>query len=423
MLPIPSMLNYLVYNFYGVSITYWLVSGLFERRRSPLLWYAYFGLRSLIDSNLYWLTEQGEASPELTTFFIVWQLVHSFLSLVVIWQSWKGDYVLLAVCAVICDPLASEINTFSTLNANYFFGQAASTSYFVPIGLHTFMGGLFDLLVFMIIRMPLASLLRFACRFVLRHRLVWGIITVGIVVLYTVVMQVTASAITIGSHIVYTAPTLAFLLAAITLPLVRQSRIVARRSKLLADCLALSRSYDATIRAELASLERDRRALEGHEVTLRRLSENGDPALAERINELRVVYKKLSAGSYCDRPALDAVLVAGAKRLQEAGVEVKLTVAGVPMDAPVPVTAVLTLFNLANEAAERNVKRQGDDIELRIRGIDGHVLLHLEVPLRWGALWAKRYLSVFSDGDEVLIRERKQGDRRVVLVLCEGVVA
>lgn len=69
MLPIPSMLNYLVYNFYGVSITYWLVSDLFERRRSPLLWYAYFGLRSLIDSNLYWLTEQGEASPELTTFF------------------------------------------------------------------------------------------------------------------------------------------------------------------------------------------------------------------------------------------------------------------------------------------------------------------------------------------------------------------
>ena len=70
--------------------------------------------------------------------------------------------------------------------------------------------------------------------------------------------------------------------------------------------------------------------------------------------------------------------------------------------------------------AVRNAREHGGDVELHIRGIDGHVLLHLEVPARWGTLWARRYLSVFDGRDAVLVRERREGERRVVLVLCEG---
>ena len=67
----------------------------------------------------------------------------------------------------------------------------------------------------------------------------------------------------------------------------------------------------------------------------------------ERIRLLERTYRRLSAGNYCNQPALDAVLSAGAQRLRHAGVRCEVTVAGLPSRGVDPAMAALAMMPLA----------------------------------------------------------------------------
>ena len=76
----------------GVWITYYLMSRVFERRHAPFVWWAYFVVKGTVSSGIMIALELG-AEPWLKDVEAIVLSVTSVLSLLVMFYTWKGDYV------------------------------------------------------------------------------------------------------------------------------------------------------------------------------------------------------------------------------------------------------------------------------------------------------------------------------------------
>lgn len=262
-------------------------------------------------------------------------------------------------------------------------------------------------------------LIRWLVKMLKRNRFVWGSAAFALIATTVGITQRLGTIVSVANYMANVGPLVFVVMTvAATLLLVR-ARDVRHREQAVRACAALAVSYAGTIRTQLTALEEELSALEGNDRVLSVL-QSGEGEKAEKVRRLKKTYQRLCTGAYCDRPALDAVLTAGAQRLHGMGVEPSFTVAGVPTQAVMLATVVLTLFNIACEAAERTDSVKSEAVELRVRGIGEQLLFRLSVPARWGELWARRALSPFDVNDTMLVRERRQNNRTVVLVLDEG---
>ena len=419
LVPLEGVLTYAVLTIAGTSVTLYYLSKVFDRRHGPAVWLAYFAMKGYVDACVYWTMTYGHPGLVLYDFSGLWTSVTSVVSLFVIFYTFRGDYVQVALCAVASDLFASVLNPLCQTLGNLVSGVPYDTGYFDSPSLRTLLVCVVLLLCLTrLFTAPLVGLLSYLSRVALRHRLIWsGVVIVGIATFTSVLNEAARSGLTIN-HVGYNYPFMVFALALLCFLLVQRRRDVDRRRQTLEECLALARSYDRVVGEQLATLERDRAALEGHEISLRRIGDVADDrGLAQRVSGLERTYRRLRAGSYCTQPALDAVLISCAARLRAQGVEPIISVAGVPTGASVPTAMVLTLLNLALEAAERTPSVEGSQLELRVRGVGGQLFLRLDVPARWGALGVRRFLAPHMRDRTGTVRERRHGDRTVALVI------
>lgn len=416
--PLSYVLNYILIGLSGVISSYVFLRSTFPARRSPALWFLYFVVRNVVNANLWYALGHGLGGGGIETFQAIWVFVTGFVSLLVVCASFVGDFVLVTVSAVICDLISLVCVSLGTVLANDICGLPFDAGYLGAFGLRSILTFVLVVAVALCIRMPVVWMLRWACRAARQNRMVWGVVAMLLVAFLVALTQSLSSFISLNNYWPLVLPITTASLLVVLFTLMRHARDMRRREEVVRECVELAGSYDSTIKAQLEGLERELSVLEGHERALGAL-EQGDAGAARRARTLQSAYRHLKAGAYCDRPALDAVLSACARRLSALGVSPAFTVAAVPAGTVVPATMALALLNLACEAAERMDEAGGEEVELRIRGVGDQVLFRLAVAETWGSLWAKRYLSAFDTQGVALVRERRVGPQRIVLAVVD----
>ena len=413
------LLSYLVLSLTGVWITYYLMSRVFERRHAPFVWWAYFVVKNTVSGLIIIALELG-AEPWLKDVEAIELSVTSVLSLLVMFYTWKGDYVEVAFCAVASDTFAAVTTIICRLLANTLAGYPPNRGWVTPFDLMTILEVTIRVLTCLVLSRSLAAVLRFVRRVAMRHHLLASCVVAGFIVYSVGSFYIPVFYANMNIQLAYMQWPLLLVVLGAGFVTLRRARDMSRRDQVLDECMQLAQEYDTTVREQLATLNADRIAIEGHERSLTRLREGeADESLAMRIRLLERTYRRLSAGNYCNQPALDAVLSAGAQRLRQAGVRCEVTVAGLPSQGVDPAMAALALLNVAGETVER-MGHEGTGnpvVDLRVRGLGEQVLLRMEVPVSWGPLGVRRSLSTLYREGEELIMERRRGESNVVLML------
>lgn len=394
----------------------------FKRRHSLAAFWGYFLVKTCVTFLLQYEMALGDA-PWAEVANALFVSVTAILTIAAVVYTWSGAFAQVFLCMFACDMTNPAIITACAyvLRALPFGLMATDEWHLVPLNLGTIiLAGMFLTLHFALNR-PIVSLLQIVKRMVMRHEFFWTLLTWGFVIVESV--GTTMANINSNNFFVDLQCQVTLLLLCILL-LVVLGRTVrySKRRQAVAACESLAREYDARVRDQLDELERGRAALAGHEQVLAAIGSSdaahADGGVAEEVRELEREFRRLRAGSYCDMPALDAVLCAGAERLGAMGAHATLTVAGVDEGAPAPVTMVHSLLGLACDVADRQRSVEGDAVDLRVRKVGDELSLILEVPKRWGRLSARRHLVPLAHEKTILVRESVEGDRRQVLMVC-----
>ena len=424
MVSIPPLilLNYAVLTIASLYIDFSLTNSVCELRHrySPLIWWGYMIFDNTVDGYYAYMTEYGGASSVVGPIRAVWVYVTAVAAFCVICYVWKGDPIRVGVSAVMADLFAGTTSTLGLLSANLITGVDPWTGYIRPFGGHTVLAACIMVAVFLVIRVPATSIMRTVSHVVRRHRLPWAVVMIVFIATFSSVNLLGYTEL--GPWFVIMPVVELFAAAVFAVVLLRKSRDVTRRGALMSQCLAATNSYETLVGEHLRSLERDLTALEGHEDSLERLRATQGGALDERVGKLREAYERLKSGSFCDRPALDAVLMSGAERLQGMGIRPEFSVAGLAANQSADVPLVMSLLNLACAAfaQQEAAMVEGAEVSLRVRGLGKGVLYRLDVPSSWGWLGARRSLSALPTFETLLVKERVRDGRSVVLVV-EGV--
>jgi hypothetical protein len=299
------------------------MSRVFERRHAPFVWWAYFVVKGTVSSGIMIALELG-AEPWLKDVEAIELSITSILSLLVMFYTWKGDYVEVALCAVASDTFAALTTFLCRLLVNYLMGYPQSRGWVTPFGLTTILETTIRILVCLALSRPLAAVLRLVKRMAMRHHLVASCIVAWFITYCSLATSfIPVFYANINMQLAYMQwPLLLVVLGAGIFTLTR-ARDMSRRDQVLDECMRLAQEYDTTVREQLATLNADRVAIEGHEQSLARLRKGeADETLARRIRLLERTYRRLSVGNYCAQPALDAVLTSCATRLRERGVRI-----------------------------------------------------------------------------------------------------
>ena len=417
--PLDITLHYLAMGLSDIALTFIIMRGEFPLRQRPALFWAYFLVKTYVDCQLIYAASIG-LGAWVDGARLAWTTFTGFASFVVFYLTFRGDFLTVGACALAFDFVALVLASSSLAIANVLFDIPSSLSHLQPFGTYSLVRMAMLFTFFFALLTALSRIPRFVHQFMMRHRSAYflvGICLIGIMANQTQNLISHAYDESFVDYVMYVGCGSIVVLA---LSLLLWSRSIRQRERLLAECVSLVKAYDKVARDQLEQLELDRAALEGHERVLAALQQQGaNDELVNHIKALKDTYRTLSTGTYCEHPALDAVLVSGAARLRSLGARPTITVAGISTQQTAPIAVVLMMINLACEAAERTKSTRNSDVDLRIRSVDGQLLLHLEVPAQWGSIWARRYLSVFDECQAGLVSERKRGDRRVVLALCE----
>lgn len=408
------LLNYQVAAISSLYLDYYLMNTVFGPRNkySPFIWWGYFVFDNTIDAYLAYVTEYGVASSLAKAVYPIWSYISAIVALFVVCSTWRGDVVQVGVTQLAADVFSGVISILAIACVNIPMGADTSIGFTHPFGVRSLLSAGASLAMIMLIRVPATFIIRTIAQAVKRHRMPFAIVGILLIAVFSSMPFLDDWLFSVNIAV----PIIA---AALAVVLLRKSRVIARRKALLAQCLEIADTYELLVGERLSSLERDLAALEGHEEALEHLKMSDDGRFAARIDELQGAYERLSSGSYCDQPVLDAILMSSAERLQSLGVRPEFSVAGIPANQAIDVTLAMSLLNVACGAAVR----QEDDVArgskaiFRIRGGDKGMLYRLDVPASWGFLGAKRSLAVLPDDDSLLVQERVRDGRSVVLVM------
>ena len=290
----------------------------------------------------------------------------TILTIAAVVYTWNGAFAQVFLCMFACDIMNPAIITpcVYALRALPFGLMATDEWPLVPLNLGTIIVGCIFVALHFALNKPIVSLLNILKRMVMRHEIFWTVLTWGFVIAMSMgtALALNSTTFRVDLQCQVTLLLLCILLLVVLGRTVRYSK----RRQAVAACESLAREYDAKVSEQLDELERGRAALAGHERVLAAIgagdAANADDGTARKVRELEREFRRLRAGSYCDMPALDAVLCAGADHLRALGAHATLTVAGVDEGAPAPVTMVHSLLGLACDAADRQRSVEGDAV-------------------------------------------------------------
>ena len=413
--------THMVVTLAGVWVTYYLMCQVFPRRHAPYLWFCYFIVKGFVHGvATLGVDLGGGASFELLV--AIETSVTSVLSMLVVFYTWRGDLVELAVCAVTSDMFSGVFAVLTRMLANALLGYPLDQGWTFMTLPSAALDAVLRVLAVFALRRPCVGILHFVRRAAMQHHLAGSLVVAAFLVFSVAEISMIPSYQTLRVHHTFMELPILLVLVWTSILVARRAYDVSRREEALNSCVQLAGDYDRKVRTRLATLDEERGALDGHERSLARLGASVEDAdLALRIRSLEHTYRMLCSGNYCGQPALDAVLTAGSRRLREVGVSCDVTVAGLSVSSVGPAMMAHALLGLAAEAAERS--RSGGDgatVELRVRGVGSSVLLHLDVPASWGRLRARHLLAPYCGEGAHFVSERRRGGRTLVLVMMGG---
>jgi len=357
------------------------------------------------------------AGAEIRQLCLFADAITTLLTFVVLYFTWRVDFVRLNVMGLISEGITSGCIMGGQVLVRFVAG-GSPFAFLDRLNGRTLAGYVVAFVLYGALRPLVVTMLRWIDREVERHRALW-LVMGGALILLTVsstnlILETEREPLAIALFVDCFA---ALLLIPSLILRLRDARL---REWALKECEKLSGVYDATVQEQLALLERDRAALEGHERGLACLGDWEEGDLKDRIGGLEETYHRLRWGSYCSSPGLDAVLMERLESLSELGIRTDISVVGERASLSDLSSIAYVLLGIACHAAEGIQDVSGKRVALRVRPTDAGLLLRLETPRVWGSLNAERTLRPFRDHGVVALDEHLEGDARIVIVLWGG---
>ena len=410
---LPAMLSSEIIGIVANSMNADAMDGCIPRRHSSFVYWIYFLIKPALYSLYFSVLEYG-VSFHIEMLGVLLSALSAVLSGAVLYYTWRCELVRLLSLSLVCEAVTTSCQMGSFMLVGFTTGNHVDTLHPGSPTPELMLGSLLAVAAYLMARKPERLVLRWLNKEVGRRQPLW---------MFSFVVAVTLTFLSIHS---FWLPPL--VLACVMTPtallvfgpaLYLKLRETSLRERALKECAELSGSYDETVRIQLASLERDRVALEGHEAVLEHLRAYGDDSFQDQIEALEEGYRRLKRVSYCQSPGLDAVLLACARRLEQLGIQTSLSVAGDRTNQAGLVSIVYSMLGIARDVAASSRDASDGFVSLRVRPTDAGTLLRMETPASWGPLNARKVLKPYRGHGVLALDEHRQGSMRVVLVLAE----
>ena len=421
--PAAVILTYCLMGLTGVSIGYLYLRDVFGPSRHPVFYVAFFIVRFCYDALVYyWPAAHGKGlvpTELLTPLTYVWSIA-SFSCIIWIFDGSKLEVLLVSFFT----NMVSSVETACAMTvANLLVRGSIEQGYWVPFDAGVLLAMALSMAECFLLRRPTEQLSRLVQAvskrngtFLLSCAMAAFVAYITVAVGRIVYMPFSAvSRMIIGISLLTMVP--------LAVSLHMDSRELRTRTMLVSEFNDMLQSYDAQVHEKLALLERDHDLFAGVGGALSRLDVGRVTSeQRERVARLERSYQALAQGTYCDNPALDAVLVAYGDRLRGLGVVPSLSVAGVGMDDLDTAFVALVLLDFAHLAARQARDVEGERVTFRLRAMDETVLCHLDMPASWRPLGPVRHAGR-TLSHEIDCVEHVEGDRRLVLAMRGGALA
>ena len=418
--PVSVILTYCLMGLTGVTIGYFYLCDLFVPLRRLAIYLAFFSVRFLYDALVYYspaaLGRDFVPFELRTPLAYVWSIA-SFSCILLVFEGPKLE--LLAVSFF--TNMVTSVETAAAMSiANLLFRGSIDAGYWVPFDAGVPLAIALSVAEGFLLRRPTAHLGRFV-RIAARRS--GSLIVVGGVALFVAYI---AFAMQIFVYLPFSDMSLVILvlslmmLAQPAVSLYMGARELRANEALISEFDEMLAAYDAKARERLALLERDHELFADVSAALSRLEEERvTPEQRERIVRLEDSYRAMTEGTYCDSPALDAVLVSYGDRLRELGVDVSLSAVGERMEDLDTAFIALVLLDHVLLMARQATSAKGERVVLRLRDAGKGVLYHLDIPASWKrAIPWYRLNGAMRRGID--FTEHVSGDRMVVLAMRGG---
>lgn len=423
--PLLLILSYYALGLTGISISFLYMCDAFgwpHERYKTVMYLLFFMVRFTYDINAYYDTIVVQEAPSFSVkaATVILSYLWAVMSFGIVVWVFGGQKLQSLTVAFLVNIISGSITAIGSVLGNVLTGASLDGSFFKPFDLSIAIAVAASWLLYPLFRWPTALLSRWVRGISQRyHTFLCAVL---------VILNLTYVGFAVTSFLflpVYTLFVFLFLTGVVTiLPFVVvqqwSTREAAVRERMLLECSKLIASYDGLARERLSQLERDHLLFERNNEVLARLQQGAlDSSLRQRIGQLEETYQRISCGTYCEQPPLDAVLVSYAARLRELGVEPQFSVSGGGSNGVSQALVSLALLNLATSTARRTKHPEGFVVAFRIRSVSGGTLYHLEMPAAWGRLGARQFLKGILPAGISAVRERVEREATTVLAFGE----
>ena len=408
-------INWLILHAVGLSSHLLFGRACFGRRHSFVLWWMYFGTRSIIQSYISAASAYGLMTPAMDTANIVFILVTAVTNFAVIIYSWDGEPLKVAVFGVVCDLIAGIAMAVGIFSANMLNGHGMTTDISGLEPMDMVISDVIDMLMVILLIRLLRPLIRWFRNVRFRHR---RLLTVAVIVM---VSMLSATNLTDYMDVSVSVIMVCLVATLILLPLgihiLRSYRMQRNRQTLLRQQSEMTSAY--LIAADIQS-----EAVDEHSRLLDELKDRIDRSekdlrskeLASYIAELRQYADELKHGTYSSNLALDAVMTAFEERLARLGFESEMSADGVGSRDTRSAEISWILLKQAEAAAAGAAGEGIRTIRYHVLGMADQLIFDLRVTGAGRMRISRKSLTGYIDRRDALTSEYNSGTAAVRLM-------
>lgn len=418
--PASVILTYCLMGLTGVSIGYLYLCDLFRPSRSPVFYLTFFVVRFCYDALVYyWPAALGRDLLPLevrTPLGYLWSIA-SFSCILLVFE---GPMLEVLAVSFFTNMVSSVETAAGMALANMLLRGSVEGGYWVPFDAGVVLAMAFSAVECLLFRRPTAQLSRLVQGVSRRHGALLVACVIAAFVGYIAVAMQSIVYLPFSTVFLIIIGISLLMLAPLAVMLSLRSRELRMSEMLICEFNEMLMAYDAKVREKLALLERDHDLFAGVSAALAHLdADRVTSGQRERIARLEDAYKAMAEGTYCESPALDAVLVSYAERLRKLGVSVSVSVAGTHLGDLATAFVALALLDYALLSARQALVAEGERVTLRLRDAGEGSLFRLEIPSSWKPVGSVRQAERVMN-HAVNVSEHIEDGHRVVLALRGG---
>ena len=347
------LFNSLIFLSAGIACAFLMMDALFERRHSPVLFFAYFFVKMLVVALFDALSFFGINGQELQAFGEILIALFGVVAYLVLYYTWDSGIVKLGLISIAADLLTGLAMVLSVSIFSLVDGVGA-LQYVGYINTLTFVRPVLIVATFVVLVQFLNPVFRAIVQHDFRHEWVFAVL------IFVNILFGATSRITIGCDEtlwLFAGPLAlsAFVLPVLLVFMLSEWRRVRRQREYLSNSRAIMAACDAELHSQSLFLEKSRAMLDGLHMRIEQVESGGvRDDLRGHLDALLSTCDRLRFGTYSDIPALDVVLLDYEKRFDELGLRVKYRISPLDSDGERVALAAQALLDWAYRVCVRS---------------------------------------------------------------------